>query len=306
MEISLDYKAMLDALHDGVYFVDRQMRIIYWNKAAERITGYSAEEAMASPCSDNIRMHVDKAGNALCKEGCPLAATLQDGQSRDALLFLRHKSGHRVPVDIRVTPQMNDRGETVGAIELFANASAHISLKMQVEELKRLVLLDSLTQLPNRRYLESQIHSSFALFRRGTVPFGFLFFDIDYFKRFNDQYGHDVGDLALQTVARTLKGAVRPFDSIGRWGGEEFAAVLPNVDDKTLAAAAGRLRLLVSRSSVETNAAQLAVTVSVGGTVARADDSVASLVKRADTLMYRSKEKGRNCVTIEEPGGEEP
>jgi diguanylate cyclase (GGDEF)-like protein/PAS domain S-box-containing protein len=305
MEISLDYKAILDSLHDGVYFVDRQMRIIYWNSAAERITGYSAGEVMASPCSDNIRMHVDEAGKALCKEGCPLAATLQDGQSRDALILLRHKAGHQVPIDVRVTPQKNDRGETVGAIELFANASAHVTLKLQLEELKRLVLLDSLTQLPNRRYLESQINSSFALFRRGTVPFGFLFFDIDYFKRFNDQYGHDVGDLALQTIAKTLRGAVRPFDSIGRWGGEEFAAVLPNVDGKTLAVAAGRLRLLVSRSSVEAKAAQLAITVSVGGTVARADDSVASLVKRADTLMYRSKEKGRDCVTIEETDGEE-
>ncbi|HSM88637.1 MAG TPA: GGDEF domain-containing protein, partial [Desulfobacterales bacterium] len=103
-------------------------------------------------------------------------------------------------------------------------------------------------------------------------------------------------------VANTLSLSVRPFDMVCRWGGEEFAGIFPHTDEATLEAIAERLRILVAHSQVSAGSGVLNVTVSIGGTVAGPDDSAASIVKRADTLMYASKTHGRNRVTIREAG----
>ncbi|MDD2542618.1 MAG: PAS domain-containing protein, partial [Desulfuromonadaceae bacterium] len=94
------YKELLDSLADGVYFVDRDRRITYWNKTAERLSGFSAQEVIGTDCAENILRHIDELGNELCLKGCPLTATLEDGKMRDADMFMHHKYGHRVPVAI--------------------------------------------------------------------------------------------------------------------------------------------------------------------------------------------------------------
>jgi len=219
-EMRHDFARMLDSLHDGLYFVDRGRRITYWNKAAERITGFKREEVVGRHCADNILIHVDGDGHGLCKGMCPLAATIKDGTPHEAELFLHHKEGHRVPVWVRVTTLEDDEGNIVGGIELFSDRSPQEALRSKITELEKLALLDPLTRLPNRRQLISELAAQFAMLGRSRIPFGVLFFDIDHFKRFNDEHGHHIGDLALQTVAKTLSACVRPFDTIGRWGGK--------------------------------------------------------------------------------------
>ncbi len=92
------YKTLLDDMSDGVYFVDRDRRILYWNKGAIRLTGYQSEEMVGRCCQDNTLCHVDAAGRNLCHDGCPLTASISDGGSHEAPVFLRHKQGRRVPV----------------------------------------------------------------------------------------------------------------------------------------------------------------------------------------------------------------
>src|SRR5512138_459514 len=104
MEFKGDYfKVLLDNLYDGVYFVDRDRRITFWNKGAERLTGFSKQEADGRSCHDNFLTHIDENGRHLCLSGCPLAETIQDGRQRECDLFLHHKDGHRLPVSIRVS-----------------------------------------------------------------------------------------------------------------------------------------------------------------------------------------------------------
>ena len=98
------FSELLDNLTDGVYFVDRERRIVYWNKAAERITGFSKSEVIGCRCLDNILTHVNEEGGNLCHSGCPLAQTIEDGKSRKADVFLHHKDGHRQPVLVGVAP----------------------------------------------------------------------------------------------------------------------------------------------------------------------------------------------------------
>ena len=296
------YRDLVENMHDGIYFVDRERRITYWNKGAERITGYSAAEVVGKSCADNILVHVDAIGRQLCKGSCPLVAAMADGAPHQAEVYLHHKQGHRLPVWVRTSPLQGADGNFIGAVEMFTDISSRQALHEQVEELRKLALIDSLTGIPNRRHFEAQLHSRLEELRRTGVAFGLLFTDIDHFKQVNDRYGHDIGDQVLTIVAKTLALTIRPFDLVCRWGGEEFVGLFPHTNLHALHGIADRLRILVAHSRVNTDIGALTVTVSIGGTVAKSDDSAASIIKRADTLMYASKANGRNRVQVAEAG----
>lgn len=290
---------ILDHLFDGVYYVDLQRRIQFWNKAAESISGYSRQEVISRPCSDDILVHVDSQGNNLCKAGCPLHATLVDGQLREVDAYLHHKTGHRVPVAIRICPLRDDHGAIVGAIELFSNNSQIRAISQRMKELEELALLDSLTRLANRRFLETTLEQRCQEMNRYQWSCGIILLDIDHFKAVNDGFGHLVGDEILCTVAQTLLANSRSFDLIGRWGGEEYVAVMRNMGGKDLWATAEKFRRLVEQSHITVAGKKLGVTISVGATQLQPGDSPKTVFERVDQLMYASKRAGRNCTTVD-------
>lgn len=289
---------LLDNLFDGVYFVDLQRTIAYWNQGSERLTGYSSSEALGRHCFENFLAHVDEGGCALCTGGCPLSQTIQDGQPREADLFLRHKDGHRLAVCVRVAPIKDEVGKIVGAVEVFSDATAKERAERRVLELERLAFKDSLTSLANRRYCELRLKQMIEEYEQFNRIFGVLLVDIDHFKRVNDTHGHDVGDLILKSVSETLSNSVRRGDDfLGRWGGEEFLAILPDVTPHSLRDLAERCRALVEQSDAAGDDGRVRVTASIGATLTMPEDSPESIVKRADRLMYESKKAGRNRVT---------
>jgi diguanylate cyclase (GGDEF)-like protein/PAS domain S-box-containing protein len=271
------YARIIDNLHDGLYFVDAERSITYWNKAAERITGYCAAEVIGRSCADNILTHVDSEGCSLCLGKCPLAATILDGKDREAEVFLHHKDGHRVPVLVRVNSLVDEQGRVIGGIELFTDLSNIQVNQQRIQELEQLALLDGLTRLANRVYLEREIHTRLHELERLAVPFGLLFLDIDHFKRFNDTYGHDVGDQVLRAVAQTFISNSRPFDLYGRWGGEEFIGIIRNINGQDLQQHAERMRLLIERNYLIHNSEKLHITISIGATVVQPGDSSETL-----------------------------
>jgi diguanylate cyclase (GGDEF)-like protein/PAS domain S-box-containing protein len=291
------HKLLLDSLHDGVYFVDRKRRITSWNHGAETLTGFPGEEVIGKPCSDNVLNHVDGEGRALCRDACPLAATMLDGLHREVEVFLHHKDGHRIPVRVRAFPVRDGEGEIIGAVESFGDNSAKAAVEQRVRELEELALLDPLTRLGNRRYIEMNIQSSLYELQRYSWPFGVLFMDIDRFKAVNDAHGHETGDEVLRMVSGTLASNMRSFDFLGRWGGDEFVAVVVNIHQDGLMAIAGRLRSLVRASFLSRAEGTLGVTVSIGAATALPDDNVDSLIDRVDRRMYTSKAAGGNRVT---------
>ena len=296
--MQLDFQDLLENMYDGLYSVDTDRKITYWNKAAERITGFSAKEVVGLHCFDNILIHVDGKGNNLCTGMCPMEKTIRSGIPGEAEVFLHHKNGHRVPVWVRMTPILDASGCIVGGVELFSDLSPQDAMFLKIEELEKLAFLDYLTKIANRHYLESELESRLAEMKRYNLSFGILLIDIDHFKRVNDTHGHDVGDTVLKRVAQTLLHLARPFDLFGRWGGEEFLGIIRNVDRATLASIGERVRILVGKTLTETPEGVLVVTVSIGAAVASPSDTVHSLIKRADNLLYESKNKGRNCLTI--------
>jgi diguanylate cyclase (GGDEF)-like protein/PAS domain S-box-containing protein len=291
------FKEALDNLYDAVYVLDRQRHITYWNKAAEELTGYTWNEVQGRSCSDGLLMHCNKEGTILCLDACPASATMYDGQRRQAEIFLHHKEGHRVPVRVRVSPLHDEEGRVIGAIEVFSENYAATSLRQQVDELREQMLLCPLTEIGNRRFLELKLESRLAEFRRYGWPFGIVFADIDYFKQINDTHGHPVGDQALVLVARTLRNSLRGCDQLGRWGGEEFMAIVSNSNDDILQELSERCRGLIETSTLQLNGTSINLTISIGATSVRPGESLEDVLGRADRLLYDSKNRGRNTVT---------
>jgi diguanylate cyclase (GGDEF)-like protein/PAS domain S-box-containing protein len=292
------FKDLLDNMYDGVYFVDRERRITYWNKGAERITGYSGADVVGQCCADNILKHVDESGNQLCLSACPLTKTIQSGEAHESEIYLHHKAGHRVPIRVRVAPLRDSEGRITGAVEVFSENSSKVTSNQRILELEKVAFLDPLTGVGNRRYTEMILEGRLNELQRYGWSFAVLFFDIDNFKQVNDTYGHDVGDQVLKVLSRTLLMNLRSFDFIGRWGGEEFLGIVVNVSEDQLFPIANKFRFLVEHSSIPVGKKALRVTVSIGATLARREDTLVTLVKRADELLYKSKTEGRNRISI--------
>jgi len=284
------YKAVLDRITDGVYVVDPERNILYWNEAAYRLTGYTAEEVVSRCCPDGVLCHVDEAGRQMCLNDCPLRASLTDGQSHEIRAFLLHKLGRRVPVTMRVEPVRAADGSVIGAVQIFSDDSAYQDARRKIEEMERLAFLDHVTELPNRRFVEMSLQTALREYESHKEPFGVLLIDLDDFKSVNDRFGHAAGDRALREVAMSLVGALRPTDVVGRWGGDEFIAIVHHVNAEVLEHLARRCSAMVAATSFLTGDGQpVPLSVTIGEMLVRLSDTPEMLNQRADELMYQRK-----------------
>jgi two-component system, cell cycle response regulator len=191
--------------------------------------------------------------------------------------------------------------------ELLARVNAAARVKHLQDELRRrngelteISRTDALTGLPNRRHVEEQLGRAVSLAVRSGVVAAVAMVDIDLFKRVNDKHGHAGGDAVLREVSARLAGAVRCEDIVGRWGGEEFLAVLPRTTAAEAGALAERLRSTVERECCSLpDGDAISVTISVG-CAASAEECADALVKSADRALYDAKAAGRNRVVVAE------
>jgi diguanylate cyclase (GGDEF)-like protein len=197
---------------------------------------------------------------------------------------------------VRVSPLLDEKGNVAGAAEFFSDISGKPELEKRVRRLEKMAMNDRLTGVANRRYCETYLRARLEELHRFQWPLGIVFFDIDDFKKLNDRFSHRVGDQALRTVARTLQHNIRSIDQAGRWGGEEFIIILRNTDRASLRRIAEKLRRLVERSVFWEKNVPVRLTLSGGATMARPDDTIDTLLERADLLMYRSKRSGKNRI----------
>ena len=286
------YQKLLDTLHDGVYFVNQQRQITYWNEGAERLSGYAPGEAIGKGCCDKILEHIDENGKSLCSDGCPLSGVMRDGRPRAAEFYLRHKLGHRLPVAVRVFPMRNSDGVFVGAVEVFSDSTAKMKFEKRVSDPEQLAFRDAVTGLPNRRHIELKVEQALQDHQRLGRLYGLLLFDLDRFRKIDDTQGREVGDSLLKAVGESVAGGLRPVDIVGRWSEEEFLVLSPDMDAVGLRDLAERCRVLVAESSVASGSSRVSVTASIGATVLCDGDNAASAIARADGLMYESRRTG--------------
>lgn len=203
------------------------------------------------------------------------------------------------------------RGLELGAVDFIvkpinpvivrARVNTHLTLKRQNDILRSLALLDGLTGVANRRKFDDELARSWRQSLRDQAELSVIMIDVDYFKRYNDHYGHLQGDRCLQAVAGALEEAInRPYDLLARYGGEEFACVLPNTLLKDAVMVAERMRANVQALQLEHLGSDIGqfVTVSLGVAAATANNSIAAqaLVEEADRRLYQAKQAGRARV----------
>ncbi len=290
--------ALLDGVQDGICCVDREKRIVFWNKAAERLSGFGAAEIIGRNCARDLALYADADGRNVCAGKCPVDLTLQDGTIRNQEMYLQHKDGYRVAVHVQVLPIFQEGGQVAGAAEVFADTAPRIGIPLGAAELERTGLLDKDTGIPNRKSIEMQLAARLLEFQKYGMPFGLLYVDMDNYNKILEKYGRFNAGKLLRTTARALQKNIRYFDVVGRWSTEEFLILLLNIDENRLDIVANKLRLLVEESYIMVETGALSTTVSIGASLVQRYDTTESLVKRAEQLMMHSKWRGKNKVSL--------
>ena len=291
------FESLAEVISEGVYYVTADHTILFWNKKAESITGYSRLEVTGMPCSIGILQIAGESNCTECGSQCPLAATLLDGETREVEALLHRKGGDSLRTRLRCMPVRDHDGKILGAIEVFSDRSAALESMKELKRLRHEANTDSLTGIGNRRMAELALNQLKLASEQGESLFGVVFFDIDHFKKINDEWGHPAGDLVLKQVAKMVSKALRSEDVFCRWGGEEFVILVPKSTAPFLSEIGERIRLLVQESRLNVAGHNLQITISVGLSLHVPGESAKKTVARADSLMYVSKENGRNRVS---------
>jgi len=292
------YETLLDNLQEAINLIDPENHVIFWNQAAEDLTGYSRAEVMGQECPKNILLDLKEEGLHLCKDTCPAKQVLEDGRVRSLEAYIQHKDGYRLPVMMRIIPVLGQDKQPIAALETYQESSPKVTLPLKLSDLERMDLLDPLTMTGNRRFLEMHLHSRWEEMKAYGLDFGILYIDIDNMSAINSTYGSVSGDKFIRMISQTLASNIRFFEVVGRWEGQEFLAVLLNVDESKLDLVGNKLRLLVEQSHLSEEDKFVKTTVSIGATAARSSDSTESLVKRAKELASHSKWLGKNRVSL--------
>ncbi|SKA94692.1 PAS domain S-box-containing protein/diguanylate cyclase (GGDEF) domain-containing protein [Paucidesulfovibrio gracilis DSM 16080] len=285
-------RAISEAVLDAIVVLDDASRVTFWNPSAERILGWSEDEALGT----DFRVLLSWPEDEPLQEA---RLTDADANPSGAVMerTLTRKDGSSFPCDFTVSSFiLDERQYTVVTIR-------DITRRKQYEErLRSLAATDELTGLANRRALLQRAESELDRAKRYDRDFSLLMLDLDHFKRVNDTYGHDVGDKVLQSLASTGSNALRDADLLGRLGGEEFAAVLPETSAIQAKEVAERLREAVALARVPEASAPdgtIGVTISIGVAEYRSGrDTVDEILKAADKALYQAKNSGRNRTEI--------
>jgi diguanylate cyclase (GGDEF)-like protein len=176
---------------------------------------------------------------------------------------------------------------------------AGLSATRLIVQIKSMSEKDHLTGAFNRQAIEKKFLIEVERFNRSKEPMACVFMDIDHFKSVNDTHGHDAGDEAIRHMVRTVMHTIRPTDSLGRYGGEEFVIAMPNTDINGARDAANRIKHSLETTSFEYKGKTIAVTASLGAAIYRIGENPAALISRADEAMYRAKKNGRNRIELE-------
>ncbi len=267
--------------------------IVYVNDAFCRLSGYGEDQAVGKPSSFQDGEDTDDDTRAKIEEA------LKAGRHIRTRLLQYAKDGTAYWVDMNIMPLLGEDG----SMTHFAAIERDVTENVEREaELLSLATTDDLTGAKNRRHFMERAELEVHRLRRHGVPFSVALLDLDNFKQVNDTYGHQAGDDVLKEAVQRWQKGRRPFDTLGRLGGEEFAILLPGADADAAMIVAERLRIAISDQVVKTIAGDLKVTVSIGVAEAEEDDaSIEGTLGRADAALYESKRAGRNCSTKASP-----
>ena len=292
------FRSILDNLHVAVYVVDREGKILFWNDGAERITGYLRQDVIGRFHSDNFLGETDGEDNELSGNLAPTTAAMRDGKPTQALVSMRHKSGHRIPVQLWAFPVRNSEGVIIGAAESFEESIALAEWDRRQTKLATYGCIDEASGVLNHGVTQSHIDENIRIFEEHHVPFSILCMEMDHLDKVLARDGPGAIAVILRVVGQTLENTVRPTDYLGRWQSNQFLAILTECSATEITCASERLRRMVSGSKIAWWGDRLPVTISVGGAAAKTDDIVDDMVLRAEQALQQSIVHGGNRTTV--------
>jgi diguanylate cyclase (GGDEF)-like protein len=264
--------------------------VIYGDELGKRITLARGALTIGRSSKNDVQLDADSVSRVHCeiRTGDDAVTLVDRGSTNGTYVNDRLAQGELVLRD-------GDQVKVGGAIFKFltgGNMEAHYH-----EEIYRLMTVDGLTQVYNKRYFMETLERELGRSTRYRRELSLVMFDIDHFKKINDTYGHLAGDQVLKTLALTVKGRIRREDIPARYGGEEFAIVLPEIDGANARQFAEKIRRLVETTDFFFEGTKIDVTISMGvATLDNDTTDAAALIKRADEHLYEAKRAGRNCV----------
>ena len=274
--------------HEGIVITDADTRILSANRAFTAITGYSEEEIRGQTPQQLQSGQYPKAFYA------EMWRRLIEANHWEGEISNRRKDGSIAAEWLSISAVRLDNGKIANYVAIFTDISER---KRDEERIRRLAHYDPLTELPNRSLLFDRMSNTLTSARRYDKRFAVLFLDLDGFKPINDSYGHDVGDAVLREVARRLEAKVRDSDTVSRHGGDEFVILVPELPESEPLVQLGGKLLDIIAEPYAVDGLELQLTASIGISVYPEDgEDIDSLMKNADSAMYRAKNAGRNTL----------
>jgi diguanylate cyclase (GGDEF)-like protein/PAS domain S-box-containing protein len=290
--------AVIDSLAVGVSLIDRQGKIVLWNRHAERLTGYLRQDTLGRSVRDGFLGCVDIENNDLTGEAAPAVTALRDGKAIKLSASLRHRSGHRVPTTMNVTPIRDERGAIIGAVESFEETIAVSDWERRQSKLAAYGCLDGTSGVLNHAMMQSHLREMLSTFSEHPVPFSILCVALDQMETIKSRHGPGALAALVRIVGQTLEYSLRPTDSIGRWQENEFLAILGECTGAEAVKTADRLRKMAARAKIEWWGDVLPITLSIGATEIQKGDEVDVVIQRAETAMQECRTQGGDRVIV--------
>lgn len=288
----------LNCMGDAVICTDHSGNISFLNPVAEAMTGWPLSEVLGRPLTEAFRI-MDATTRITTPNPMAIAAEKDQTGSLPLNCILVRRDGNEIFIEDSVAPIHDRNGLSAGSVLVFRDATVARALAAQITKLAE---RDVLTDLPNRILLNDRIGQAIARARRNHGQLAVFFLDLDGFKHINDSLGHSAGDKLLQSVAKRLKECVRNPDTVSRQGGDEFTAMIQDLEHPEDAAIAAARMLDAVANAHSIDGRGLHVTASIGVSIFPDDGQDAeTLIKNADTAMYQAKEGGRNLFRFFKP-----
>jgi len=286
-------RAVLDGLPAGLYIIDKDCKVVLWNDAAERITGYRRHEVLGR-CRQHEIFEPGGKRQTTEKPAFLYQETMREGNPREATVLLRHKAGHQILVHVRAAPIRDREGSVVGVAESFDERVLPPRGQRREDRMAAAGLFSEVTGLPNREYMVATVSEHLSLFSGQQVPFGVLCFRIRELDRFRASYGRVAGENILKVVARTIENSLSPVDVIGHWDESQFLALLPDCGS-SIDKVGDRVSRIVNHAGIQWWGDHLSVTVEWAGTLVQAGDTLDSLAERLERALTLGEAIGANC-----------
>ena len=306
-------EATLDLMEEGIAILDEQLKVVHWNQAAAALTGYTAQDVICRPCPGELyrvdQQHRDKvvaSAEAELKAGMadgggvsglsftqPVAEPLQSADSclqRLTLVAMHHKLGHAVPAMLRKVPLQDSQGAPMGAVLLFYPAE-------EVDALPRGESGEGVGIEASQAEMEDRLDAAHHQWATSGMPFGLLWITVDQAKSLRKTHGRDACEAMLRAVEDTLLRQMKPAETIGRWGDNEFLIIAHERSAELLTDHARRLAGLARTVDFRWWGDRIGVTLSIGTSFAIETDTLQCLLNRARQAMRTSEYAGGNHVT---------